>query len=151
MPSIRSTLSRFPRLSRFAKSVYSIWRGEPPITFSEVTQELIQACVSKPNPILLEIGCNNGGHTLWFSDMFETASIYCFEPDPRAIARFKRRVGTNSQVKLFEIALSDHRGEITFYQSDGHHNEKQAKDMPEGYDKSGSIKKPKESLKVHPG
>lgn len=76
MQLIRNTLSRFPRLNRFAKSIYCFLRGEPPINYSQITKELIQACVNKSDPIILEIGCNSGGHTQWFLKMFETQKYF---------------------------------------------------------------------------
>jgi FkbM family methyltransferase len=82
--------------------------------------------------------------------MFESPKVYCFEPDPRAIARFKTKVGQGSEVTLAEIALSDHNGEVIFYQSGGQRSEEHAKVMPEGWDKSGSIRRPKEHLTAHP-
>jgi 2-O-methyltransferase len=81
--------------------------------------------------------------------IFENPNIYCFEPDPRAIDRFKEKVGENPNVKLFEIALSDKNGSICFYQSSGVY-ENYATEMPEGWDLSGSIRQPKNHLKVYP-
>ncbi|MCZ6671913.1 MAG: FkbM family methyltransferase [Verrucomicrobia bacterium] len=113
---------------------------------SAITKELICECVGKQNPTILEIGCNDGGHTLWFLKMFENPKIYCFEPDPRPIARFKTKFGQRPNVKLFEMALCDRNGEITFYQSDGH----KAEAMLESWDLSGSIRQPKEHLTANP-
>lgn len=149
MQLIRNTLSRFPRLKRLLKSLYCFLRGEPQISYSQITKELIQECVGKADPTILEIGCNGGGHTAWFLKMFENPRIFCFEPDPRAAARFRKKIGQHANVNLFEIALSDRNGEITFYQSGGQHSE-QTKVMPEGYDLSGSIRKPKDTLIMHP-
>jgi len=132
------------------KSLSLALQGLPPVSHCEITKELIAELVSKPNPTILEIGCNDGSHTLWFLEIFENPEIYCFEPDPRAIARFKTKVGHRCNVKLFEVALSDHNGDITFYQSGGQRDEQSAKTMPEGWDLSGSIRQPKEHLKIHP-
>jgi FkbM family methyltransferase len=66
------------------------------------------------------------------------ATIYCFEPDPRAIARFKKHLGSQlDKVKLFEIAVSDRNGKIDFHTS--------TSDDPlgHGFDQSGSIRRPK--------
>lgn len=76
--------------------------------------------------------------------------IYCFEPDPRAIERFKRNVSPWPNVHLFEIALSDHNGFITFYQSAGRRKGKDREKMPANWDLSGSIRKPKKHLQMHP-
>jgi FkbM family methyltransferase len=168
MQFIKSTLNRFPRFKGALKSVYYFFQGQgfyyffqglPPISYSKITAEIINECVGKSNPTILEIGCNDGTHTLWFNEMFEYPTIYCFEPDPRAIGRFKSKVGQRSNINLFEIALSDLNGTTTFYQSSFGNYEKLAEryssglleKMPEGWDLSGSIRKPKEHLEVHPG
>ncbi len=148
--SVGEALNRFPRLKRCLIDTYFFFREESPITYLEITQDLIRECIGKPDPTILEIGCNDGQHTLRFIEMFEKPRIYCFEPEPRAVERFRKNVGKLPNVNLFEIALSDCNGEITFYQSDGHHNEKELEAIPKGWDLSGSIKKPKEHLEVDP-
>jgi len=100
--------------------------------------------VGKEDPTILEIGCNDGSHTLWFFEIFKNPKVYCFEPEPRAIQRFKEKVGNHPNVQLFEIALSDRRGETVFHQSGGSH--KQRTD----WDLSGSIRKPKDHLHAYP-
>ena len=122
----------------------------PPITAEPISAELIRACVGTEHPTILEIGANNGGQTCWFAEMFEDPGISCFEPDPRAIARFRDKVGDRPGVELFELALSDRNGTITFHQSGGSHDDELAAQMPEGWDLSGSIRPPKDHLVVHP-
>ena len=100
----------------------------------------IASLVKKPDPTILEIGCNSGGDTLAMLRAMPEARIYCFEPDPRAIARFRKELGSNfERVKLFEIAVSDRSGTIEFHASGGGA-------LPEGFDQSGSIRRPKNRL-----
>lgn len=106
--------------------------------------------MAREDPTILDIGCNDGTHTLWFLEIFKNPTIYCFEPDPRAVDRFKAKVGRRSNVNLFEIALSDQDGQCIFYKSDGWLNKEQAEMMPGGWDLSGSIRQPKEHLRVYP-
>jgi FkbM family methyltransferase len=101
--------------------------------------------------VILEIGANDGGHTQWFLEIFENPRIYCFEPDPRAAARLRKNIGNRPNVTLFELAMSDRDGEVTFYQSGGARNGDQLEAMPEGWDLSGSIRKPKDHLIIEPG
>ena len=122
----------------------------PPITEEPISAELIRACVGTEHPTILEIGANNGGQTCWFAEMLGDPGISCFEPDPRAIARFRDKVGDRPGVELFELALSDRNGTITFHQSGGSHDDEVAAQMPEGWDLSGSIRPPKDHLVVHP-
>jgi 2-O-methyltransferase len=115
----------------------------------QITKKFIAECVGKPNPHILEIGCNDGTNTLWFLEIFDNPKIYCFEPEPRAIKRFKEKVGDRANVSLSEMAIGASNGEITFYQSGGE-NPRNRRHEAEGWDQSGSIRKPKEHLKVHP-
>ena len=150
MRLLRQILARFPRMNSRLTSLYWAFRGIPVVSRSAITKELIRECVGKPDPTILEIGCSSGSHTLWFLEIFENPKVYCFEPDPRAIARFNAKVSQRSNVNLFEIALSDHNGDITFYQSGGQRDEKTGQIMPQGWDLSGSIRKPKDHLIIAP-
>lgn len=122
----------------------------PPVTADRVSRETLIACIDRPDPVILEVGCNDGGQTRWFLGMFERPHIYCFEPDPRAIARFRAELGAPDNVELFEVAASQTDGTATFYQSSGHWDEKSALRMPEGWDLSGSLHKPKLHKEVYP-
>ncbi len=150
MRFVKSTLGRLPRLDRLLKSPFLIFERTPPISFSAINKSLIRECVAKRAPTILEIGCYDGSHTLWFAEIFDNPKIYCFEPDPRAIARFGKKVGHRSNIELFEVAVADRDGEATFFQSGGQQAGRPPDSMPEGWDCSGSIRKPKNHLKVHP-
>jgi 2-O-methyltransferase len=114
------------------------------LTTTPLTHEEIAALIRKPNPTILEIGCNDGSDTLSFLRVMPGATIYCFEPDPRAIGRFKKHLGSHlDKVRLFEIAVSDRTGQIDFHSSSGG-------DAPEGWDCSGSIRRPEKVLIQHP-
>lgn len=150
---IRSLINRYPRIKRHLRKVYykmhrenirCLIRHEPLIFFAPIDDELIRACLNKIDPIILNIGCNDGAHALWLNGLFERARVYCFEPDPRAIRRFRQNVGNVPNVLLFEMALSDQVGECLFYQSGGIRPGEEV--LPEGWDQSGSIRKPTEKL-----
>ncbi|MEI7912366.1 MAG: FkbM family methyltransferase [Verrucomicrobiota bacterium] len=146
----RSIINRFPRIKEALRPIYYFMQGLPPISNSRISSEVIRNLIRKPNPIILEIGCNDGGHTLWLNEIFESPTIYCFEPDPRAIVRFGERVGNRSNIHLNKIALSDRNGEVSFFPSDGDrpaHDAEGTPAMPEGWDLSGSIRRPKNHLK----
>jgi len=148
--NIEATVSRFPRFHRPIANGIDFLRGYPPVTWSEITQQQILNLVGKSNPTILEIGCNDGSHTLRFIDPFEKPMIYCFEPDPRAQAGFRKSVGCRPNVYLFEGAVSDSVGSATFWQSDFSRTAIGSEDMPEGWDRSGSIRRPKEHINVDP-
>jgi hypothetical protein len=119
MRVVRDTLNRLPRLKKGIEVVLLLLHGTPQVSYSEISADLLLQSAGRPDPLILEIGANDGGHTRWFLDVFENSTIYCFEPDPRAAARFRKNVGTHPNVTLLELAMSDRDGEIGFYQSAG--------------------------------
>lgn len=109
----------------------------------------LRRLLGRPDPVILEIGCNDGSDTLKFLRAFERPTVYCFEPDPRARERFRRKVSSDS-VRLFDLALSDKDGTAEFYPSGGHPSESWRKRLPRGWDYSGSLRRPKAHLDAHP-
>jgi len=94
--------------------------------------------------LVLEIGANDGQTTVEFIRNMPHARIICFEPDPRAIQKFKCKI-RSPYVSLEEIAIGSFNGTVWFHQSSG-----LEQIFPLGYDQSGSIRKPKAHLEVWP-
>ncbi len=130
-------------------SLRSVLQGMPPISTSRITDTLIRRYVDNADPVILEVGCHDGGNTIGFLNMFANPHVYCFEPDPRAIARFRERIGQRTNVHLFEVAVSDRIGQITFYQSSRKPDTQDSTSQGD-WDRSGSIRKPKKHLTKHP-
>lgn len=117
---------------------------EIPISNGNLNVSDIKNLLQKDNPVILEIGANCGQTTIDFVQNFPEATIHCFEPDPRAIQKFKRLVN-HPNVFLHEIAIGNSNGSIKFHQSAGG----EAID-PDGWDHSGSIRMPKAHLEMFP-
>lgn len=103
-------------------------------------------------PVILEIGANNGDHTVRFLKLFPRARIYAFEPDPRAIRKFKAQV-SDPRARLFEMAIGAVDGEAEFHVSSGLPENMPAHkraQYPEGWDLSGSLRAPKTHKIVWP-
>ena len=149
MKRVSILLDRLPRFKSILRSIYRriyyFSKGEPAITHCILQKETLRELVGKPNPLVLEIGSNDCETTLWFLQAFEKPIIHCFEPDPRAIARAKKNIQTVSEIHLHEFALSNEDGESVFYMSDGRRDQ-----MSDGWDQSGSLKKPKNHLSFYP-
>lgn len=103
--------------------------------------------VGRPDPIILEIGSNDGADTVRFLDLFPECTIHCFEIEPRAITAWFHRGVDDSRVKLYVFPLSDALGIRPFHGSSGvppagnitPRNER----MKDGeWDMSGSLKVP---------
>lgn len=103
---------------------------------NDLTFQEIKALVVRPNPIVLEIGAHDGTDSLNFLSTFPGVRLHCFEPDPRAIAKWKMKVNPN-RAKLYEVALSSETGSATFYQSGG-----SPRPGVDNWDHSSSLSKP---------
>ncbi|XSC42287.1 FkbM family methyltransferase [Bradyrhizobium sp. RDT10] len=109
-------------------------------TSSLTVHQQIVSLLQKPDRVILDIGCNDGTDARKFLELCPQAQLYCFEPDPRAAARFKKNMDHYlNKVNLFEIAISDRNGMIDFHPSNGNGDAKE-------WDLSGSIRRPKNHL-----
>ena len=124
-------------------------RRQPKITPGEFDVNSLPELLGKDDPVILDIGCNDGSHTLKFLNLFDKATVYSFEPDPRAQERFKNKV-TGERARLFEVALAAVDGSADFYVSDGYPSSEWEEVMPKGWDMSGSIRKPAEHRQAYP-
>lgn len=107
--------------------------------------------VNKINPVILDIGANDGLDSVSFSRIFPNSIIHCFEPDPRAIKRFSKLSSIYKNINLHQIAIGGINGSVLFHQSDGFPVDQEASQMrPEGWDLSGSIKKPTGHIEANP-
>lgn len=125
------------------------FKAEPAVTPGALGAEELRRLIGKPDPVILDIGCNDGTHTLMFLGLFERARVYAFEPDPRARRRFQAMV-RDTRARLFATAVAAVDGVTEFYPSDGAPSAEWAARLPEGWDHSGSIRKPKLHLDIHP-
>ena len=110
----------------------------------ELNEITVAKMVGKSNGLILEIGANCGQTTVELMRNMPDATIFCFEPDPRAIAKFEKMINSN-RVHLEKIAIGAENGEIIFNQSAGAEHID-----PDGWDHSGSIRKPKSHLQKWP-
>jgi FkbM family methyltransferase len=125
----------------------------PPVSPGSLTAQDMQELIGgTAAPVILEIGANNGAHTARFLKLFPRGRVYAFEPDPRAIRKFKAQV-SDPRARLFEVAIGSTDGEAEFHVSSGLPD-----DMPphkrveyaEGWDLSGSLRAPKLHTVVWP-
>lgn len=98
------------------------------------------------NPVILDIGCNDGYNTINFSNLFPNAQIFGFEPEPRSLDVFRSK-GIPENVKIFEYALSNTNGVDAFWRCSGFEPERPGQRES---DWSGSLLKPKIHLDAVP-
>jgi 2-O-methyltransferase len=111
--------------------------------------------LGKMKPVILDIGANDGGTSFMFHQLFPEARLFGFEPDPRALERFKQRLlrfPTFAQrCMVFTCAVGNADGKLTFHMSGGQNPDAAAASIcPGEWDLSGSLCKPKEHLKDNP-
>lgn len=119
---------------------------ELPITEGVLTAEEIRRYIGRNDPVIIEVGANCAQTTAQLLAAMPGAKIYAFEPEPRAIEKFRRNI-QSPNVRLFETAVGALNGSITFNQSSGN---EQDPEYRKGWDQSGSIRPPKSHLKVWP-
>ncbi|MDB5001954.1 MAG: methyltransferase [Mucilaginibacter sp.] len=74
--------------------------------------------LSENSEIILDIGANTGVYSLISGSMNPLAQIYSFEPIKSVFEKLNYNIGLNSfksEVKSYEVALSDFTGEATIY------------------------------------
>lgn len=116
------------------------------ITPGALTAAEIRQRVGKDDPVIVEIGANCGQTTVELLKAMPGATIFAFEPDPRAIAKFREAI-THPNVHLHECAIGATNGTVTFHQSSGAEH---LSEYSQGWDQSGSIRRPHSHLKVWP-
>lgn len=100
-----------------------------------------------PNPVLLDIGANDGNDTyliLKHCGDLPGMRIHSFEPDKRAIRRFHNLVKFDHRVKLHECAVGDKVGQVEFHVCYGKHPNFE---FYGDWDKASSIRGPGPSFK----
>jgi FkbM family methyltransferase len=118
----------------------------PPISHEEINLGYIRQLIGGDARVIVEIGAHHGWHTAAFLQAFSHATIYAFEPDPRAIEKFSANI-RSSRVHLFKMAVGAKDGEAEFHVSSGLPPGMDpvgaAAVYPRGWDQSGSLRAPK--------
>lgn len=100
----------------------------------------IKDLINKPNPIILDIGCYDGGDSIGFANIFPQGKVYSFEADPRSQRLF--RGGNFSNIKFCPFALGSINGITKFFVADPGENI--------NHHCSGSLNTPKTHLDFFP-
>lgn len=145
-PTLRSRMGNARRaVVRLARAA----QGLPEITPGALEKEGLRSLIGKANPVILDIGCNDGWQTGWFLELFDQALVYCFEPDQRALARFRERI-TDPRAVVLNMAIGANDDHMDFHISSGSPPPNMAEPLPAGWDQSGSLRKPKDHLEMYP-
>ena len=88
------------------------------ILFREIYIEAHYAITLKaPKPVIIDCGANIGLSVLYFKSLHPEATIYAFEPNPKAFTLLERNVKDNGlrNVALYNRALAAADGETTIF------------------------------------
>lgn len=66
---------------------------------------------------IIDIGANKGEFAQFLARYFNASSVYVFEPLPSCMPEIKTRLSNISNIKIFNLALSDYTGSECFYQN----------------------------------
>jgi len=149
--AVRQKFQKYPRVRHVVHNVKRIIRGERPLTAGSIYDDnVLIKLLGKDNPVILDIGCNDGSDSLWLLQLFKESRVFSFEPDPRARKRYLTKV-TDRRAALFDLAISNADGTAEFHVSNGvHPSEGEGTQCQEGWDLSGSLRKPKAHVEAHP-
>lgn len=76
---------------------------------------LFKDLIKKENPIIFEIGTNDGTDTINFFKEFEDPILHCFEPDPETFRRFLEKTKPfRKSIRSMCSAVSDKTGTSDF-------------------------------------
>jgi 2-O-methyltransferase len=106
--------------------------------------EDIESLIGHDHPVILEIGANQGQDSRKLLDHFAQIKLFCFEPDPRAIGKFRGAIA-DPRCTLVEKAVAAETGSTTFWQSGGNLDGNNP-----NWDQSGSIHRPTGHLEMAP-
>jgi len=124
----------------------------PPIIPTPPTPYVLGDVVGSEARTVLEIGAHDGKDTRRLLNAFPQADLHAFEPDPRAAAKFRQR-GEHPRLRFHQTAIGAQDGRATFFVSGGsppEGNAMHAMLYRDGWDKSGSLRAPKNHKVIWP-
>lgn len=116
---------------------------QPPRFSHGITMDQIRRLVGRDDPVVLELGCNDGSDTIRFLEEFPQITIHCFEPDSRPLERFCIR---DYRCALHRVAIAKTDGIVLLHRSGGSPPDQRMAD----WDLSSSIYAPTGHLNAHP-
>ncbi|HEX2978235.1 MAG TPA: FkbM family methyltransferase [Candidatus Babeliales bacterium] len=91
---------------------------QKPIQLRYITKEFIAQFLPE-NPVILEAGAHKGKDTLALHAQWPQSTIHAFEPVPHLYEKLQSAVCAIPSIYCYQVALSDHIGISTFYESTG--------------------------------
>jgi FkbM family methyltransferase len=115
-------------------------------------KQLFELFSSDEKLVIFDIGACEGESSLRYSRLFPNALIYTFEPIPSNFKLITSNINNyqNTQIKAFELCLSDKKGTADFHVSSGAPSEFSGKEVDwEFGNKSSSLLPPDKTLETY--
>lgn len=78
----------------------------------------------KPNlpedPVVFDVGANEGRYAEFILSIFPKAKLHCFEPHPKTFKRLEKKYGDSENVQLYNVALGEEAGDAILYERADH-------------------------------
>lgn len=85
-------------------------------------KDFFSSLIKSETPIIFDVGAHRGESVQFFSDIFEDATIYSFEPDPDNFRHLTNSCKDVSCVSnIFNLALGAKSGDVQFFRQDKPH------------------------------
>jgi len=96
------------------KTGYQLKRVDPGVSMDD--PYAMQRTLLGPDiDTIFEVGAADGSDTENYCRTYPKATVYAFEPLDESFAKVQARMPSNPGLKPFQVALSDHEGEATFF------------------------------------
>ena len=99
--------------SNLSEKIFSFFHRfiEKQYHLRRLSKILMELNVTK-NPIIFDVGGNEGESIDFFLNLFENSTIYSFEPEKKSYPRLLKKYGENKTINLFNLALGDKKEEL---------------------------------------
>lgn len=113
-------------LIRFIKKIISLsgyeLRGIKPKVahndYNAIHKFLISEVLKCQEPVIFDVGANDGESIERFKKIFSKSKIYSFEPDDNAFQRLKKNYYNKENIEIFDFGISNRDGNQQFYSYD---------------------------------
>lgn len=99
----------------FKKFGYTIGASNNFSTYSDPIVDQKMLIGEENKVVIFDVGAHNGQTSLLYNHFFKYATIYSFEPSPKAFSIMKERVNTYSNINIYNKALGNIDGKVNFY------------------------------------
>ena len=120
MTSLKKILIRFIK-KIISLSGYELRGIKPKVAhndYNAIHKFLISEVLKCQEPVIFDVGANDGESIERFKKIFSKSKIYSFEPDDNAFQRLKKNYYNKENIEIFDFGISNRDGNQQFYSYD---------------------------------